>query len=61
MHKEGSSRDTKHFDNKQDAVNYAQNIARNQKVEVITQNRNGRISSKDSYGNDPCPPKDKEH
>ncbi len=61
VHKEGSTRDTKQFDNKQDAVNYAKNIARNQRVEVITQNRNGRIGSKDSYGNDPCPPKDKEH
>ena len=30
-------------------------------IEVIIQGRNGQIRSKDSYGNDPCPPRDKEH
>ncbi len=30
-------------------------------VEHVIHNRDGKISDKDSYGNDPCPPKDKKH
>jgi len=31
------------------------------KSELIIQNTEGKIRSKDSYGNDPYPPKDKEY
>lgn len=58
---EGNSRDTKLFDTRAEAEDYARTIAKNQKSERIVQKRNGQIASKDSYGNDPCPPKDKEH
>ena len=61
VHGEGNSKDTKVFDNKNDAIKSAVGIAKNKHSEVIVQNRDGRISSKDSYGNDPCPPRDKEH
>lgn len=61
VHGEGNKRDTKHFKTQKDAVNYARNIAINERSEVITQGRNGQIRSKDSYGNDPCPPRDTEH
>ena len=58
---EGNSRDTKRFDTQAEAAALARKIANNQESECIVQKRNGRIASKDSYGNDPCPPKDKEH
>ena len=61
VHGEGNSRDTKVFDRQSDAINYARGIAINQGSELIVQGENGRIRSKDSYGNDPCPPRDKEH
>lgn len=61
VHGEGNQRDTKHFDTQREAQAHAIEIAKNQKSEVIVQKRNGRIGSKDSYGNDPCPPKDTEH
>lgn len=61
VHGEGNERDTKVFDRKQDAVDYAKSIAKNQQSELIIQKRNGVIQSKDSYGNDPCPPKDSEY
>lgn len=61
VHRENSVRDTKHFNTQREAMDYAKNIARNQGTEVITQRPDGRIRSKDSYGNDPCPPKDTEH
>ncbi len=44
-----------------EANEVARQIALNEKVDRITQGRDGRIVSHDSYGNDPCPPKDKEH
>lgn len=36
-------------------------IARKDKVELITHNTKGRIRDKDSFGNDPNPPKDTKH
>ena len=57
----GNSRATKLFDTQAEAIDFARDIAKNQKSELVTHNRQGRIRSKDSFGNDPCPPKDKEH
>lgn len=59
VHAEGSSRDTKHFDKKADALEYARQIAQKQGSELIAQKKNGQINRKDSFGNDPFPPKDK--
>lgn len=61
VHGEGNSRDTKCFDLKSDAVSYAKSIAKTQHSELIIQKRDGIIQSKDSYGNDPMPPRDTEH
>ncbi|OJY80745.1 MAG: hypothetical protein BGP13_00120 [Sphingobacteriales bacterium 40-81] len=36
-------------------------IAKNQKSEVVIHGKNGQIRDKDSYGNDPNPPKDKKN
>ncbi len=57
----GNSKATKTFDTQKDAIAFAKEIAKNQQSELIVHNRQGQIRSKDSYGNDPCPPKDKEH
>lgn len=61
VHGEGNERDTKLFDTQKEAIDHARKIALNQGTEVIVQRPDGRIRSKDSYGNDPCPPKDTEH
>lgn len=61
VHSEKSVRDTKHFNTQAEAINAAREIAKNQRSEVIVQGMSGKIVSKDSYGNDPCPPKDTEH
>jgi hypothetical protein len=55
----GSYTAIKHFVIKSEAVDYARDIAKSQKAELVVHNKDGRISEKDSYGNDPCPPKDK--
>lgn len=43
------------------AIDKAEKIAKDQGTELIIRGRDGTIRSKDSYGNDPIPPKDKEH
>jgi len=58
---EGNKRATKVTKTQKEAIDIAKKIAENQKSELYIQNRESKIRSKDSYGNDPCPPKDKEH
>lgn len=44
-----------------EAIKKAREIAINQRSEVVIHRIDGRIRDKDSYGNDPHPPKDKKH
>lgn len=55
---EGNKRDTSHREKQVDAIDAARDIARNQKGEVVIHRRDGKIRDKDSYGNDPFPPRD---
>ncbi|GAA0581285.1 DUF2188 domain-containing protein [Halomonas salifodinae] len=54
---EGNSRDTSHHSTQSEAADAARDIARNQQSEVLIHGRDGKIREKDSYGNDPFPPK----
>nr|DAK61395.1 MAG TPA: protein of unknown function (DUF5633) [Caudoviricetes sp.] len=58
---EGNDKATKTFGTQKEAIDYAKAIAKNQKSEVVIHGKDGKIRDKDSYGNDPCPPKDKKH
>ena len=55
--KGGAERSSGHFDRKQDAIDRAREISRNQASELVIHNRDGKISQSDSHGNDPYPPK----
>lgn len=55
----GNSRDTVRTQTQKEAIEVARQIAINQKAELIIHGVNGKIRDTDSYGNDPCPPKDK--
>jgi hypothetical protein len=44
---------------KAETIEAAKQIAKNQGLELIPHNRDGKISNPNSYGKDPCPPKDK--
>lgn len=57
--KENSERYTGIFPTKEDALERGREIARNQNTELVIHDRHGRIQDSDSYGHDPCPPKDK--
>jgi hypothetical protein len=59
--KENSDRASGVFPTQKDAIDSAVTQAKREHLEVIVQGTNGKIRSKDSYGNDPNPPKDKEH
>lgn len=59
--KENSTHATKSFTRQSDAIAYGREVARNQQSELVIHGRDGRIRDKDSYGNDPCPPKDRIH
>ena len=43
------------------AIDKATPIAKREQTDLIIKGRDGRIRSKDSYGPDPNPPKDREH
>ena len=45
----------------QNANQRAATEAKRDGVDRVTHGRDGKIRSKDSYGNDPNPPKDREH
>lgn len=60
---DASKASSKH-DKQSDAVQAARKMLKDQGGgELTTKGRNGKIRSKDTIapGNDPCPPKDKEH
>lgn len=57
----GASRDTSRHSTQRGAIERAREIAQNQRSEVVIHGRDGRIRDKDSYGGDPCPPKDRRH
>lgn len=53
----GNSRATVRTTTQEKAITHARNIARNQQSEMVIHRPNGQIRAKDSYGNDPYPPK----
>ena len=57
VRKAGASRASGTFDTQKQAVKKATDIARNQKTEVYIHGKDGRIRERNSYGNDPHPPK----
>ena len=59
--KPAANRVSAHCDTKDEALRIGRTMAKNQKAEMITHLMNGQIQNPNSYGNDPCPPKDKKH
>lgn len=53
----GSERATKVVPTQREAIGIARSIAQNQQSEMLIHRENGRIRERNSYGNDPHPPK----
>lgn len=56
--KGGGKKTIKHFQIKEPAIQFGRELSIKQSVELVIHGKNGRIQKKNSYGNDPCPPKD---
>jgi len=59
--REGGERASSVHSTKTEATEAGRKTAKAEKVELVIHNKDGKISDKDSYGNDPNPPKDKKH
>jgi hypothetical protein len=59
--RENAERASKHFENKEDAVDWSRKKAKEEGAELIPHKKDGTIQNPNSYGNDPNPPKDKDH
>lgn len=53
----GNSKATVRTNTQKQAIDIAREIARNQESELVIHRPNGQIRDKDSYENDPFPPK----
>ena len=53
----GNSRATVRTSTQKEAAAIARQIAKNQHAECFIHGKNGQIRARDSYGNDPYPPK----
>lgn len=56
---EGNSKATKVAKTQKEAIEIAEQIARNQHADTKIHGTDGKIRAGNSYGNDPFPPKDK--
>jgi len=59
--KEGNDRASSVHPTQQQAVDAGRDAAKTERSELVIHGRDGRIRDKDSYGNDPCPPRDTKH
>lgn len=53
----GNSRATVRTDTQREAIGVGRKIAQNQRSELVIHRPNGQIRDKNSYGNDPFPPR----
>jgi hypothetical protein len=57
VRKEGNERITSIHDTQREAIGRARGITVNQQSELLIQGRDGQIRERNSYGDDPFPPK----
>ncbi len=57
VRKAGAARASGTYEKQSEAITQAKKIAKNQKTELYIHGRDGRIRERNSYGNDPYPPK----
>ena len=55
--REGGTRASNHAETKVEAVKLGKELAKNSGTEHVIHNKDGKIGEKNSYGNDPFPPK----
>ena len=58
---EGNEKVTSITPTQRQAIEEARAIAQHQRSELVIHGSDGKIRDKDSFGPDPCPPKDRKH
>lgn len=61
VRREGAGRVSSTHDTQREAIDAARRTAQREHTEVVIHRPDGRIRDSDSFGNDPCPPRDKRH
>lgn len=59
--RQNAERASKHFGTKADAMEWGRGLAKKEGLELIPHGMDGKIQNPNSYGNDPCPPRDTKH
>jgi len=59
--REGAKRASSLHPTQRQAIQAGQKLARTGQTELVVHRPDGRIRDSDSYGKDPCPPKDEKH
>ena len=57
VRKTGADRVTRRFDTQREAIELARELSQKQKTELYIHGKDGRIRERDSFGDDPFPPK----
>jgi len=59
--KSGAAKSSRSFDKKSEAILYARTISKKEQTELFIHRKDGTIQNRNSYGQDPFPPKDRKH
>lgn len=59
MTREAAPRASRNFETQKEAIDYGRPLAQREQTELSLHRRDNTIRDKDSYGNDPNPPKDR--
>lgn len=59
--RQNAERASKHFETKAEAMNWSRELAKKEGLELIPHSKDGKTQNPNSYGSDPCPPRDKRH
>ena len=57
--RENAERSSKHFETKKEAMDWSREKSKQEKSELISHGKDGKIQNPNSHGNDPVPPYDK--
>lgn len=57
----GADRASSHHDTKTPAVDHGRDLAKKDSTELFIHGKDNKIQDRDSYGNDPFPPRDTKH
>lgn len=61
VQREGAGRASSLHDTQAEAIAEGRRMAQNERSELFIHGRDGRIRDRDSFGNDPFPPRDNKH